>query len=158
MVNRRFNRLKDAGRTSQWLYLLSTALTLFTYKSKPMTVTVDGKQFFTNYLFSGTVGIGKYNGGGMLPMPAAVVDDGLLDLTLIRRMSLLRFFANFKRLFNGTIYNFQKVSATQGSHITIESSVPGPIEIDGEACGYSPFTVSVVPKSIRVVVGENYVS
>ncbi|GHT67078.1 diacylglycerol kinase [Bacteroidia bacterium] len=156
LVNRRFNRLKEAGRTSKWLYLTSTALTLFKYKAKRFVVKVDGKTFFDRCLFSGTVGVGKYNGGGMMPMPAAVVDDGLLDLTLIRRMSLYRFFTNFKRLFNGSIYNFSKVSAAQGANITIDSIPPSPIEIDGEACGYSPFGISIIPKSIRVVVGEKF--
>ena len=157
MVNRRFNKLKDLGYTSKWLYLISTAAALFSYKSKRFEVAVDGVSFFSRRLFSGAVGVGKYNGGGMIPMPAAVMDDGLLDITLIRRMSLYRFFTNFKRLFNGSIYGFSKVSARQGASISIHSSPPSPIEIDGEACGYSPFTISILPKSIRVVVGEEYV-
>ncbi|MDR0415380.1 MAG: diacylglycerol kinase family lipid kinase [Prevotellaceae bacterium] len=156
MVNRRFNRLKEAGRTGSGLYLFSTLATLFGYRSKRFVVKVDGKDFFDDRLFSGTVGVGKYNGGGMLPMPAAVVDDGLMDVTLIRKMSFYRFFTNFQRLYNGTIYNFYKVKAVQGKSISIDSYPPSPIEIDGEACGYSPFTFELVPKKIRVVVGEKF--
>jgi YegS/Rv2252/BmrU family lipid kinase len=153
-VNRRFNALKDAGYTSKWLYLVAMLLSLFRYKSKHFVVKVDGKTFFNRKLFSGAVGVGRYNGGGMLPMPAAALDDGLLDMTLIRRMSLYRFCKNFGRLFNGTIYNFSKVSAAQGTSIVVESTPESPIEIDGEACGYSPFTIAILPKCIRVVVGE----
>ncbi|GHT10124.1 diacylglycerol kinase [Bacteroidia bacterium] len=156
MVNRNFNRLKDAGYTNRWLYLISTVFTLFSYKAKRFEVTVNGHSFFTNRLFSGTVGVGKYNGSGMMPMPAAVVDDGLLDLTLIRKMSLYRFFTNFNRLFNGSIYNFSKVSAVQSTQIEIQSYPTSPIEIDGEACGYAPFDVSILPQSIRIVVGEKF--
>jgi YegS/Rv2252/BmrU family lipid kinase len=156
IVNCRYNRLKDAGYTSKSLYLISMAFALFGYKAKYFRVEVDGKLFFNSRLFNGVVGVGKYNGGGMLPMPAAIVDDGLLDITLIRRMSLYRFFTNVKRLFNGTIYGFSKVSAAQGANISISSIPPSPIEIDGEACGYSPFSISILPKSIRVVVGEKF--
>ncbi|MDR0419122.1 MAG: diacylglycerol kinase family lipid kinase [Prevotellaceae bacterium] len=156
MVNRRFSRLKDRGRTSKWLYLLSVLETIFKYRAKHFVVKVDGKLFFNGRLFSGASGVGKFNGGGMLQMPAAVMDDGLMDLTLIRKMTLYRFFTNFQRLYNGTIYNFYKVKATQGKHIVIESNPPSPIEIDGEACGYSPFVINIIPKSIRVVVGEKF--
>jgi YegS/Rv2252/BmrU family lipid kinase len=156
MVNRRFNRLKEAGRTGTWLYLYSALATLFEYRSKRFAVKVDGKDFFDGRLFSGAVGVGKYNGGGMLQMPAAIVDDGLMDVTLMRKMTFYHFFANFQRLYNGTIYNFYKVKAAQGKNISMLSYPPSPIEIDGEACGYSPFTFELVPKSIRVVVGEKF--
>ena len=156
MVNRRFNRLKEAGQTGSWLYLSSALITLFSYRAKRFVAKVDGKEFFDGRLFSGAVGVGKYNGGGMLQMPAAVVDDGLMDITLIRKMSFYRFFTNFQRLYNGTIYNFYKVKAAQGKAISVASYPQSPIEIDGEACGYSPFTFELVPKSIRVVVGEKF--
>jgi YegS/Rv2252/BmrU family lipid kinase len=156
MANRSFNRLKEAGRTGTWLYLSSVLLTLFRYRSKHFVAKVDGKDFFDGRLFSGAIGVGKYNGGGMLQMPAAVVDDGLMDVTLIRKMNLYRFFTNVQRLYNGTIYNFYKVKATQGKNVFITSYPQSPIEIDGEACGYSPFTFELVPKSIRVVVGEKF--
>ncbi|MDR2938588.1 MAG: diacylglycerol kinase family lipid kinase [Prevotellaceae bacterium] len=156
IVNRRYNRLKEAGRTGKWTYIMSTMFTLFKYRTKRFTATVDGRLFFDGCLFSGTVGVGKYNGGGMLQMPAAALDDGLMDITLIRKMSLYKFFINFNRLYNGTIYNFRKVKAAQGKSIKIASYPPSPIEIDGEACGYSPFTFELVPKSIKVVIGEKF--
>ncbi len=156
MVNRRYNSLKEAGRTGKWMYILSTFATLFKYHAKRFAVKIDGKDFFDGRLFSGAVGVGKYNGGGMLQMPAAALDDGLMDMTLIRKMSLYRFMTNFNRLYNGTIYNFYKVKAAQGKFISIASYPPSPIEIDGEACGYSPFTFELVPKSIKVVVGDKF--
>jgi YegS/Rv2252/BmrU family lipid kinase len=156
MVNRRFNRLKEAGYTGKWLYLFSTLLTLLQYRAKRFVVKVDGCDFFDGRLFTGTMGVGKYNGGGLLQMPAAVVDDGLMDITLIRKMTLYRFFINFQRLYNGTIYNFCKVKAAQAKAISINSYPASPIEIDGEACGYSPFTFELVPKCIKVVIGENF--
>ena len=47
-------------------------------------------------VYSATIGIGKYNGGGMLQTPDAVADDGLFDLTVIRRMNPLQVLYNFK--------------------------------------------------------------
>ena len=31
------------------------------------------------------VGIGKYNGGGMIQVPHAIADDGLYSITLIKK-------------------------------------------------------------------------
>ena len=45
---------------------------------------VDDKLEVNDLVYSATIGIGKYNGGGMLQTPDAVADDGLFDLTVIR--------------------------------------------------------------------------
>ncbi|MGL4364190.1 MAG: diacylglycerol/lipid kinase family protein [Bacteroidales bacterium] len=156
MVNRAFNQLKAAGKRGKNLYLLSALLTLFRYKSKRFIVHVDNKLLFDGKLFSGVIGVGKYNGGGMLQMPAAIMNDGLMDITLIRKMSFYRFATNFKRLYSGTIYDFYKVIATQGKQLRIVSYPTSPIEIDGEAYGYSPFEFDIIPHCIKVVVGKNF--
>lgn len=91
-----------------------------------------------------------------MQLPKAVVNDGLLDLTLIRKLSKYRVLVNFKRLYNGTLYMLNKVTAYQGKYIEIHSDDQSPIEIDGEACGYAPFTFEVLPQAIQVVVGEQF--
>lgn len=156
MVNRRFNKLKDEGRNSKWLYITSTLKALFKYKAKQFKIITDNQEFFNANMFSATVGIGKYNGGGMLQMPDAVVDDGLFDVTVIKKVSRFSVLWNLKKLYNGNIYKHPKVIATQAKRIVIESYPESPIEVDGEALGYSPFSFELVPQSICVVVGEKY--
>jgi len=36
------------------------------------------------------VGIGKYNGGGMMQLPNAIPDDGLFDITVIKKIGKLK--------------------------------------------------------------------
>jgi YegS/Rv2252/BmrU family lipid kinase len=156
-VNRVFNRLKDEGRSGKWLYIVSAAKTLFAYRSKKFTVRIDGKNVLHKIdVFSANVGIGKYNGGGMLQLPQAEIDDGLFDMTIIKKMNKLKIIANFKKLFNGKIYKLPNVLLFQGKQIEIVSCPETPIEIDGEALGFCPFTFELMPQSISVVVGENY--
>jgi len=154
MVNRRFNRLKDEGRFGKRLYINSTLKELFNYRSKHFKVIVDGEIFYDGAVFSATVGVGKYNGGGMNQMPNAVIDDGLLDITVIKRVNKLGVLRHFRKLYNGNLYNYSKVMATQGKNIIIETWPESPIEIDGEAMGFSTFTFELVPKSIKVVVSR----
>jgi len=156
MVNRLFNRLKDEGRFSQNMYLRGTLKTLLSYHAKQFTVTVDDELLYTGNVFSAAVGIGKYNGGGMNQMPNAVVDDGLFDVTVVKKLSALKVLYHFRKLYNGKIYRISKVVARQGKRVTIDTTPESPIEIDGEAMGYSPFTFELLPKSIKVVVGAEY--
>jgi YegS/Rv2252/BmrU family lipid kinase len=156
-VNRVFNRLKEEGRSGKWLYIISTAKTLFAYRSKKFTIKVDDTTILSKVdVFSANVGIGKYNGGGMLQLPQAEIDDGLFDITIIKKMSKLKIIKNFKKLFNGKIYKLSNVMPLQGKKIEVISKPESPIEIDGEALGYCPFTFELIPQSINVVVGENY--
>ena len=119
-------------------------------------VKAGGKEFYNGMVFSGAVGIGKYNGGGMQQTPYAAMDDELMDLTIIKKMSKLRIVRNFKLLYTGNIYSIPKVLHKQCKKIEIESFPESRIEIDGEAVGTSPFTFELVPHAIKVVVGVNY--
>ena len=107
-------------------------------------------------LLLGAVGIGKFNGGGMQQTPNARVDDGLMDLTIIKKISKLRIARNFKLLYSGNIYSIPSVLHAQAKKIEIETWPETRIEIDGEAVGTSPFLFELVPQCIRVVVGSNY--
>jgi YegS/Rv2252/BmrU family lipid kinase len=156
MVNRRFNRLKDEGKWNKRLYIKSTLNELFRYRACKFKVTVDGKILFDDTVFSANVGIGKYNGGGMIPMPNAVMDDGLFDITVIKRINIFNVLWHFRKLYNGKLYNYSKVIAAKGRRIVIETQPASPIEIDGEATGYATFSFELVPRSIKVVVGKDF--
>ncbi|MFI3331271.1 MAG: diacylglycerol kinase family lipid kinase [Rikenellaceae bacterium] len=155
-VNRRYNHLKEKGVHSKWLYLWSMFKAVLKYNTTGMKITVDDKLEVNDLVFSGTVGIGRYNGGGMLQTPCAVADDGLLDLTVIKRISRIGVMLRLKSLFNGKIYKLKMVSLLRGKHVKIESAPEIAIEIDGEALGYSPFEFSVIERAVKVVVAERF--
>lgn len=156
VVNLKYNDLKDDGKYGRGLYLRSTFNTFLGYTAKKFRIKTDGELFYEGMVFSGAVGIGKYNGGGMQQTPNAEIDDGLMDLTIIKKISKLRIVRNFKLLYSGNIYSIPKVLHTQTKKIEIETWPETRIEIDGEAVGTSPFVFELVPQCIRVVVGSNY--
>ena len=156
VVNLKYNNLKDDGKYGKWLYLRSTFHTFLGYTSKKFRIFTDGEPFYDGMVFSGAVGIGKYNGGGMQQTPDAKIDDGLMDLTIIKKVSKLRIIRNFKLLYSGKIYTIPKVLHRQAKKIEIDTWPETRIEIDGEAVGTSPFIFELVPQCIRVVVGPNF--
>lgn len=155
-VNKKYNKLKDEGKKSKWLYIWSALKSVLKYSSTGVKVWVDDKLIVNDLVYSATVGIGKYNGGGMLQVPDAVADDGLFDLTIIRKISRFGVLRRFKSLYNGKIYNIKKVSFDRGRKIKIESSPEIRVEVDGEALGFSPFEFEIIDRAIRVVVSDKF--
>lgn len=151
LVAQKTNRDKDLGRSNPLVYLKNLAFSLFTYKSSQTKVIVDG-QVINDKIFSISIGIGQFNGGGMRQAPDALPDDGLFDLTLIKDMKKLSVIASIRRLYNGTIGQHKKVMTLVGKIIRIESEIPVLLETDGESLGHSPFDFQIVPKSVRVIV------
>lgn len=155
-VNRRYNDLKEEGKRGKWLYMWSAFKAVLQYRSTQVKITVDEQVIIDQYVYSATIGIGKYNGGGMLQTPDAVADDGLFDLTIIRKISPFKVLWNFPALYNGRIYDIPKITLNRGRKIRVESYPEIATEVDGEALGYSPFEFEIIEKGIRVVVSEKF--
>ncbi len=154
-VARRTNRLKEHGHKGKILYMGSLVRALFDYKPSFINIAIDGEKI-GGKVFSLTVGIGCYNGGGMMQMPNAISDDGLFDVTVIRQVRRFEVIRNIYRLYNGTILSHPKITGHIGKEVVISSEIPIGLEVDGESLGVSPFVFSVVPKSINVIVGADF--
>lgn len=88
----------------------------------------------------------------MRQTPEAVFDDGLIDLTVIRKISKFAFLSKIKRLYDGTIYEEKKLVAhTRGKSLEISAAPYSYMEVDGEPVGMTPVTVEIVPNAIKVV-------
>ncbi|MDE6045939.1 MAG: diacylglycerol kinase family lipid kinase, partial [Alistipes sp.] len=155
-VIRRLTHLRKKGRKSRWRYTWCLVRSFFRYKSTGMKVWVDGKLLYNDLLLSIAVGICKYNGGGIQQLPAAVADDGILDLSLIRPIHFWHVLFRFHYLFNGEIYRIRHILQARGSHIRIESSPEVSVEADGELLGETPLEFSVLHRAIRIVVGAEF--
>lgn len=151
LVAQKTNADKMKGKSNPLLYLANLVSSLFSFKSCGARVVVDGEEL-KDKMFSISIGIGKYNGGGMQQAPDAKPDDGLFDITLIKDMTKLSVVANVIRLYNGTIKKHKKVEGLTGKKVIIESDQPILLEADGESLGHSPFEFNIIPQSIRVIV------
>lgn len=154
LVVSKTNKSKESGKGGPWAYLKSIIISLIKYRYTNTTINIDGTEI-KNDIFNISIGICKYNGGGMIQLPYAVADDGLFDVTVINKIKKHDVILNLKRLYNGTITRHSKVESYKGKTILIDSRPVIHLETDGESLGHSPFTFEIIPRSIRVLVGLN---
>jgi YegS/Rv2252/BmrU family lipid kinase len=152
-VVERSNRMKEHGKSGSLLYLYNIFYSLVRYRSKKAVIEIDGTSL-RRKIFSLNVGIGKYNGGGMIQVPHAIANDGLYSITLIKRIGKLNVIANIGRLYNGTIVKHSKVETYMAKSLAIDGSSLLKVETDGESLGHAPASFSIIPRSVRVISGE----
>lgn len=147
---------KAKGYLGRGGYLWCLVRSFFSHKATGVKIWIDDKLVYNNLLFSIAIGVGKYNGGGIQQLPAAVADDELLDVTLIRPIHWWHVIFRLRRLFNGTIYSIGHVTHAQGKKIRIESTPETPLEIDGELYGGTPVEFRVRHREVRVIVNKSF--
>jgi YegS/Rv2252/BmrU family lipid kinase len=151
-VVRKSNKSKEKGKGGILIYLVNIFTSLLRYSHVDAFIDVDGLNM-ENKIFSMNVGICRYNGGGMIQAPNAIPDDGLFDLTVIRKLSKPNVILSLKRLYNGTIHKHPKVDSYTGKSIRVESSDTIRLETDGETLGHTPIEFSIIPKSVKILTG-----
>lgn len=146
-----------SDRYKKWVfnglvYMLMILRCLFVYKLVKLRVTFDGKSE-EDYFYTINAGLCKYSGGGMSLVPHAVPDDGLIALTLARRLTKLGVIFNTYRFYNDTIGQHPKIDTYQARHITVEAAAASPtyVEADGEFLGETPVEISIVEGALKVI-------
>lgn len=142
---------KKEGNAGDALYLKCLLKGFMGYDSRKFRVVTDGELFYEGDVFSVAMGIGKYSGGGMMQTPDAIFDDGLIDLTVIKKISKAKILRKIPVLFTGKIHSIKEVLRTRARVIEISAEPESFVEVDGEAVGLSPIRVEVIPSAIGVI-------
>jgi len=156
-VCEKVNALKTQGKRGKILYVTSLLRAISERKPALARVECDGKTVFDGAYLSMAFGVGKYSGGGMRQTPAAVLDDGLLDMTIIPDLPLKRIAREVPRLFTGTFLKVPELVVSKSKVITVIPYDMGwsePVEVDGEVVGKVPVEFRVLDSQINIVVGK----
>ena len=153
-VCERVNKLKRQGKRGRILYVTSLLHAIRHRKPKSAKVVCDGTTVFDGAYFSMAFGVGKYSGGGMRQTPEAVLDDGLVDITIIPELPLGRIAREVFRLFNGTFLRIPEVVSAKCRSVTVcpcQSEELEPVEVDGEVIGRGAARFDVLDSQINIV-------
>jgi YegS/Rv2252/BmrU family lipid kinase len=112
-------------------------------------LTIDGKSFDIRTLACEVYNAGNMGVAGTSPVPGISVEDGLLDLVVLREsVSRTLLTHDIEHSIHPGDDLFDHWQARQ---IRIESDPPQPLHIDGEMVGATPITIEILPRAIRVL-------
>ena len=147
-----FEAAKKKGKSGDAQYYKCLMQGFLWYKCPHFSVKVDGELFYEGPAFSVALGNGRYCGGGMMETPQAVIDDGLLDVTVVKKLWKGKFLFSVKRLFKGTILEMKEAIAARAKNIIEIDAAPASfMEVDGEPVGCSPAKCTIIPAAVKVV-------
>ncbi len=132
------------------VYVYSALRVLALWKPATFTVAVDGERHeITGY--SVAVGNSKVYGGGMYILPQAELDDGKLDVMLVRDSPRRRFLWGVLKTFKAAHTDSPYVDFFRGEEIEVSADRPFAIYADGDPIGATPAMVRVERRCLRVI-------
>lgn len=154
LVAKKTNLLKIRGSGGPLSYLYSLVTGLFQFHPVHVTLQRDDEEVFSGSVFSMSIGICKFNGGGMKQLPNAIPNDGLFDVTIIKKMRKSKVLRHIHQVYDGSFIHLKEVATFTGKSFTIQSEPAHKafLETDGESLGHSPLFFEILPKAITLII------
>lgn len=147
IVNERANAM--TWPRGQMRYNVATLAELRTFKPLHYTLELDGVTRSLDAMLV-AVGNGPSFGGGLRITEGALLDDGLLDVVVIKPMSKPELIRTYPKLFSGTHTTHPQYEHHRVRQVTVAAR--GIISYaDGERFGALPLTVDAVPDALKVL-------
>lgn len=147
MVNERANRMR--WPKGQMRYNIATLAELRVFEPLPYTLELDGVVRRLDAMVV-AVGNGPSFGGGLRITHGAELDDGMLDVVIIKPMTKLDLVRTYPKLFTGGHTTHPQYEHHRVKSVTV--AAPGVVAYaDGERLGALPLTVEVAPLALRVL-------
>ncbi len=154
-VNQYANRIRRLR--GPLLYVWATLRTLRGFQPPAMRIEHGEpgapRVFEGRAMFAAVANSGRY-GGGMRIAPGALLDDGLLDLVIVRAVPRLTLLRIFPRVFRGGHVGHPAVEVLRAKRVTMALDRPVTAYGDGEPLveiGAQPVVFEVAPRALRVV-------
>ena len=142
-------KLKFIGRSAYTVATLWRAMQLKTYD---LDIRLDGQGIKGKSMFI-EVSNTRFTGTSFLIAPDAEPDDGLFDITLVRRLGRARLLRLFPTIYKGEHVHYEEVSTYREREVRIEGPADMPLAPDGEMRGCTPATISCLPRDLDIFSG-----
>lgn len=135
-------------RVNDLSYVPRALSALVKYPFPAMEIVADGKRYQGYQLF--VMNFNRY-GMGLNIAPEAKGDDGLLDWLLLTKPGRWKLITSLLRLVLRMRLPESAVLRGVARHLSIHSAVPVPVEVDGDAFGFTPVEVTVRGRAVSVL-------
>jgi YegS/Rv2252/BmrU family lipid kinase len=151
-ISRRFHALARRGLPA---YLRLIAAAWLRYRRPALAIIEPPAARIATRAFILAIANSEQYGNNGCIAPGALLDDGLLDLTLIRRAHPLNALPLALRLLTGKLRPSRNIRRVRAAHFVIERAAPGLIHTDGEPHELpARLEVRVVPRSLRILAPQ----
>ncbi|WP_353095219.1 diacylglycerol kinase family protein [Tissierella praeacuta] len=142
------------GRMAYYIEGLKEGLKEITLQNfEPIELNIESEEYSLDeevllFIISNSSSIGGFK----KLAPKADVEDGLLDIVIIKKSGVQDLANIFINIFSGDHVNHQNVLYFKSRRVKLTTKQDVPIDIDGEYGGKLPATFEIVPKAFRIIV------
>lgn len=147
-VNHLGNKLKKLfGKLS---YTVASFIEILRIKPQHCKLEVDGIKYeydgiLTN--FSNSIVLG----GKMKLSPDSIINDGILECSILRDISKRKVLKVFPKVFDGTHLDLEEFSIYRGKHFKVWSDPVKVTNPDGDMYGVTPLEITVLPQEFEIL-------
>lgn len=134
-------------------YVYAALKTLLRYRYKSVRLSGDFGTYEGSIFLAATANCPAY-GGGMKIAPTAKLDDGLLDVCIIREISKLTILLLLRQVFTGNHVQHPAVDVYKTKTLSIESELSLTLFADGEPAGSTPAFLEAIPKTLTILAPD----
>jgi diacylglycerol kinase (ATP) len=125
--------------------------TVPTYRSNQCELSIDGSEWRkvpgVTYC---TVANGSYVAGGMKMAPLARLDDGLLDISILKDSGSIKLLDELVSIKAGDFLNDDNLIYRQAKSVSIRSDEREVgVTVEGEPVGFLPATFEIIPRALK---------
>ncbi|MBR3866816.1 MAG: YegS/Rv2252/BmrU family lipid kinase [Butyricicoccus sp.] len=137
-------------------YVLALAIEFCKPLGYHLHLTCDDRESFEADCLLTALGNGRFCGGGFCGVPLAELSDGLMDLSIIKKMSRLNIVQIIGKYHDGTHLD-SKLGKTHVQYrrcqkLHIASDKPFRLCIDGEISAHREMTFELVPAAVKLLI------
>jgi len=133
-------------------FLMAILKVFPSYKPFHLTLETDTGENISEKAFMVSILNGKVYGGGMMAAPLAEMDDGHVDVLVIKAMPKSKLLPLIAKVQNGQHVGHPAVRVFTARKLTMNTVPAQPLNIDGDVEGFTPATIEVLPKALKVLV------
>ncbi|MGH9805295.1 MAG: diacylglycerol/lipid kinase family protein [Candidatus Acidiferrales bacterium] len=133
-------------------YFLAGLRTLATYQPYRINLVTDSEEFIGEAMWVAVANAPCY-GGGIRIAPEALLDDGLLDVCVIERMSAAALLALYPALMRGEHLRARSVRYFRCARAQFRAPAGVELHADGEPVAHVPAEIVMEPAAVHVIRG-----
>ncbi len=130
-------------------YIFGVFIITKNLQSYHLDFEIDGRSYQRDNIFVEICNSQK-TGGDMIMAPQAKIDDGLLDIVILNKISRMGLLRALPKIFKGTHIHIPQIETFKGRNMRFVPETEKILTPDGEITGHTPVSVSVLPGKIRI--------